>query len=260
MLTVNEIFHSIQGESTRAGERCVFVRLTACDLRCSWCDTPYAFYEGRKMSLDEVLEAVEAFDCPTVEITGGEPLLQKETPELMRRLLERGQARDGRNGRAPADRPRAGRGSCASWTSSAPAAARRTGWTGRTSTASRAPTRRSSSSPTAPTTSTPETCCSARSRRALRRRAVLARPRRARSAGARRVGAGRPAAGARAAAGAQVHLAAADAGSLGGARARPRQRGVEGGVRSEASAECGMRNADGTLAAWDATAPGGSSD
>ena len=51
MLTVNEIFHSIQGESTRAGERCVFVRLTACDLRCSWCDTPYAFHEGRKMEL-----------------------------------------------------------------------------------------------------------------------------------------------------------------------------------------------------------------
>ena len=59
MLTVNEIFHSIQGESTRAGERCVFVRLTACDLRCSWCDTPYAFHEGRKMSVDEVLAAVE---------------------------------------------------------------------------------------------------------------------------------------------------------------------------------------------------------
>jgi 7-carboxy-7-deazaguanine synthase len=90
MLTVNEIFHSLQGELTRAGERCVFVRLTACDLRCSWCDTPYAFYEGHKMTLEEVLEAVEAFECPVVEITGGEPLLQKETPELMRRLLERG--------------------------------------------------------------------------------------------------------------------------------------------------------------------------
>ena len=54
MLTINEIFHSIQGESTRAGQPCVFVRLTACDLRCSWCDTPYAFHEGRKMSVDEV--------------------------------------------------------------------------------------------------------------------------------------------------------------------------------------------------------------
>jgi 7-carboxy-7-deazaguanine synthase len=59
MLTVNEIFHSIQGESTRAGERCVFVRLTACDLRCVWCDTPYAFHEGRKRSVDEVVDEVE---------------------------------------------------------------------------------------------------------------------------------------------------------------------------------------------------------
>jgi 7-carboxy-7-deazaguanine synthase len=90
MLTVNEIFHSIQGESTRAGERCVFVRLTACDLRCSWCDTPYAFYEGRKMSIGDVIEAIEQFECPVVEVTGGEPLLQKETPVLMAELLARG--------------------------------------------------------------------------------------------------------------------------------------------------------------------------
>ena len=55
MITINEIFYSVQGESTYAGQRCVFVRLTACDLRCSWCDTPYAFYEGRKRSLDDVL-------------------------------------------------------------------------------------------------------------------------------------------------------------------------------------------------------------
>jgi 7-carboxy-7-deazaguanine synthase len=87
MLTVNEIFHSIQGESTRAGDRCVFVRLTACDLRCSWCDTPYAFHEGRKMSIDEVLSAVEGYGCPLVEITGGEPLLQEGVYELMDRLL-----------------------------------------------------------------------------------------------------------------------------------------------------------------------------
>jgi 7-carboxy-7-deazaguanine synthase len=90
MLSVNEIFHSIQGESTRAGERCVFVRLTACDLRCSWCDTPYAFDEGTKMQLGEVLAAVERFDCPTVEVTGGEPLLQKESSALMSALLARG--------------------------------------------------------------------------------------------------------------------------------------------------------------------------
>jgi 7-carboxy-7-deazaguanine synthase len=90
MLTVNEIFHSIQGESTRAGDRCVFVRLTACDLRCSWCDTPYAFHEGRKMSVDDVMSAVEAYGCPLVEITGGEPLLQEGVYDLMDRLLAGG--------------------------------------------------------------------------------------------------------------------------------------------------------------------------
>jgi len=90
MLTVNEIFHSIQGESTRAGRPCVFVRLTACDLRCTWCDTPYAFHEGRKMSVDEVVKAVDEYGCPLVEITGGEPLLQEEVYPLMDRLLEAG--------------------------------------------------------------------------------------------------------------------------------------------------------------------------
>ena len=90
MLTVNEIFHSIQGESTYAGEPCVFVRLTACDLRCSWCDTAYAFHEGRKMSIDEIIAEVDAYGCSMVEITGGEPLLQREVYPLMSRLLERG--------------------------------------------------------------------------------------------------------------------------------------------------------------------------
>jgi len=90
MLTVNEIFYSIQGESTRAGEPCVFVRLTACDLRCSWCDTPYAFHEGRKMTVDEVVAEVDRHDCPLVEITGGEPLLQDEVYPLMERLLAAG--------------------------------------------------------------------------------------------------------------------------------------------------------------------------
>src|SRR6266571_332352 len=90
MLTINEIFYSIQGESTRAGEPCVFVRLTACDLRCSWCDTPYAFHEGRKMSVDEVVAAVEDHGCPLVEITGGEPLLQEDVYSLMDRLLASG--------------------------------------------------------------------------------------------------------------------------------------------------------------------------
>jgi 7-carboxy-7-deazaguanine synthase len=90
MLTVNEIFYSIQGESTRAGRPCVFVRLTACDLRCSWCDTAYAFYEGAKRTLDDVIAEVERHDCPLVEITGGEPLLQDEVYPLMERLLAGG--------------------------------------------------------------------------------------------------------------------------------------------------------------------------
>ena len=90
MLTINEIFHSIQGESTHAGRPCVFVRLTACDLRCRWCDTPYAFHEGRKMSVDEVVADVEARGCPVVEVTGGEPLLQADVYPLMQRLLDAG--------------------------------------------------------------------------------------------------------------------------------------------------------------------------
>jgi len=90
MLTINEIFHSIQGESTFAGEPCVFVRLTACDLRCRWCDTSYAFHEGRKMSVDEVLADVQARQCPVVEITGGEPLLQPDVYPLLQRLLDAG--------------------------------------------------------------------------------------------------------------------------------------------------------------------------
>ncbi len=90
MLTVNEIFHSIQGESTFTGEPCVFVRLTACDLRCSWCDTPYAFHEGQKMSIDEVMAIVDQFGAQLVEVTGGEPLLQSDVYPLMDRLLESG--------------------------------------------------------------------------------------------------------------------------------------------------------------------------
>ena len=90
MLTINEIFHSIQGESTHSGRPCVFVRLTACDLRCSWCDTPYAFTEGRKATVDEVVSRVEQFGCDLVEITGGEPLLQPDVYPLMRQLLESG--------------------------------------------------------------------------------------------------------------------------------------------------------------------------
>ncbi len=93
MLTINEIFHSIQGESTHTGRPCVFVRLTACDLRCTWCDTPYAFHEGRKMSVDEVVADVAAFECPVVEITGGEPLLQPDVYPLMQRAARSGAIR-----------------------------------------------------------------------------------------------------------------------------------------------------------------------
>ncbi|MET0166767.1 MAG: radical SAM protein, partial [Vicinamibacterales bacterium] len=90
MLTINEIFHSIQGESSFAGQPCVFVRLTACDLRCTWCDTPYAFYEGRKMSVDDVIADVESRGCDLVEVTGGEPLLQQDVYPLMQRLIDSG--------------------------------------------------------------------------------------------------------------------------------------------------------------------------
>ncbi len=89
-LTINEIYTSIQGESSWAGERCVFVRLTACDLRCTYCDTEYAFYEGKKRSLQEVIDEVLAEDCPLVEITGGEPLLQKNVLPLMAALCDAG--------------------------------------------------------------------------------------------------------------------------------------------------------------------------
>ena len=89
-LTINEIYESIQGESTWAGERCVFVRLTFCDLRCNYCDTEYAFYEGKKQTLNEIVDLVEKFECPLVEITGGEPLLQKNVLPLMSMLCDRG--------------------------------------------------------------------------------------------------------------------------------------------------------------------------
>ena len=90
MLTINEIFYSVQGESSYAGRPCVFVRLTACDLRCSWCDTAYAFHEGAKRSLDSVLAEVDSYRCPLVEVTGGEPLLQADVYPLMESLLARG--------------------------------------------------------------------------------------------------------------------------------------------------------------------------
>jgi 7-carboxy-7-deazaguanine synthase len=90
MLTINEIFYSIQGESTFAGQPCIFVRLTGCDLRCTYCDTEYAFYEGKKRTLDSILDEVATHPCRLVEITGGEPLLQKRVHLLMSRLCDLG--------------------------------------------------------------------------------------------------------------------------------------------------------------------------
>jgi 7-carboxy-7-deazaguanine synthase len=89
-MQITEIFKSIQGESTHAGLPCIFVRLTACNLRCTWCDTAYSFHGGTKMTLDDVLGRVRAFGGKLVEITGGEPLLQEEVYALMDRLLAEG--------------------------------------------------------------------------------------------------------------------------------------------------------------------------
>ena len=89
-LKVNEIFFSIQGESSYAGRPCVFVRLTGCNLRCSYCDTQYAYEEGAELEIAEIVKRVTSHRCTLVEVTGGEPLIQKETPILIHRLLEEG--------------------------------------------------------------------------------------------------------------------------------------------------------------------------
>lgn len=90
MLRVTEIFHSLQGETSRVGLPTVFVRLTGCPLRCVWCDTAYAFDGGKSLGLDEVLRRIGEFDCRMVCVTGGEPLAQKQTPALLRKLCEAG--------------------------------------------------------------------------------------------------------------------------------------------------------------------------
>ncbi|MFP4476146.1 MAG: radical SAM protein [Desulfatibacillaceae bacterium] len=89
-LLVNELFFSIQGESTHAGLPCAFVRLTGCNLRCAWCDTRHAYEEGERMAVADVVSTLVKYGSKLVEITGGEPLLQKETPELARALLRAG--------------------------------------------------------------------------------------------------------------------------------------------------------------------------
>jgi len=90
MLKVNEIYMSVQGESSYTGLPCVFIRLTGCNLRCEWCDTAYAFYEGRSMSIDEIVDKVKSFGVNLVEITGGEPLIQENAYPLMNRLIGKG--------------------------------------------------------------------------------------------------------------------------------------------------------------------------
>jgi 7-carboxy-7-deazaguanine synthase len=89
-MKINEIFFSIQGESSHAGKPCVFIRLSGCDLRCTYCDTAYAFHEGKEMPVEEVLAAAGRYPARLALVTGGEPLLQPQVHELMRALLERG--------------------------------------------------------------------------------------------------------------------------------------------------------------------------
>ena len=89
-LIVNEIFFSIQGESTHAGMPCVFVRLTGCNLRCVYCDTTYAYNEGQSQEISEILNLIRTYPCKRIAITGGEPLIQKATPDLILNLLQSG--------------------------------------------------------------------------------------------------------------------------------------------------------------------------
>lgn len=86
-LVINEIFYSIQGESSKTGMPCVFIRLTYCNIRCSYCDSEYAFYEGNEMLFDEILDRIKSYNCNLVEITGGEPLFQENCIEFMNLLL-----------------------------------------------------------------------------------------------------------------------------------------------------------------------------
>ena len=89
-LKVNEIYHSIQGESTYMGMPCIFIRLTYCNLRCTYCDTEYAFYDGKEMTIKEILSKIKSFNCKTVEVTGGEPLAQDGCIKLLNKLISEG--------------------------------------------------------------------------------------------------------------------------------------------------------------------------
>jgi 7-carboxy-7-deazaguanine synthase len=89
-LRLTEIFYSIQGEASQAGRPCVFVRLSRCNLRCTWCDTTYSFTGGEKSTLDQIIDEVTSYNCKLVEITGGEPLLQPGVHDLMTQLCDDG--------------------------------------------------------------------------------------------------------------------------------------------------------------------------
>jgi 7-carboxy-7-deazaguanine synthase len=89
-LIINEVFYSIQGESSYSGRPCVFVRMTGCNLRCSYCDTKYAYEEGYRLEAAEIVEKIRPYNCGLIEVTGGEPLLQDETPALIKMLLDDG--------------------------------------------------------------------------------------------------------------------------------------------------------------------------
>lgn len=90
VLKINEIFKSIQGESTHAGRQCIFIRLTGCNLRCSYCDTKYSYNQGKNYSIVQLLEKIKKYNCKLVEITGGEPLIQKEVISLAKKLVKCG--------------------------------------------------------------------------------------------------------------------------------------------------------------------------
>jgi len=86
-LKINEIYYSVQGESTHTGRPCIFIRLTYCNLRCSYCDTEYAFYEGKDMEIAQIMTEIQQWDCNLVEVTGGEPLFQEECIDLLHELI-----------------------------------------------------------------------------------------------------------------------------------------------------------------------------
>ncbi|OGF58658.1 MAG: hypothetical protein A2Y62_03825 [Candidatus Fischerbacteria bacterium RBG_13_37_8] len=90
VLLVNDIFYSIQGESSFAGSRCIFIRLAGCNVKCEWCDTTYAYNEGCELTIGDILIKVGAWDCDLVEVTGGEPLLQEHSIQLMEELVAKG--------------------------------------------------------------------------------------------------------------------------------------------------------------------------